>query len=244
MDPTTDPGTTIVRDLADSIEAWVTATVTLIAVLSLAFKRVRAALGQLAGVFKSKPPSMPPDGLVVLLAAGLAVAACAQLEPVYDRSLGPADTAPQRTYRLAGALDIVGRRLASEPQGLVVQGYWGRAEASFVAAYDAVSQSNAPPHLESLIGAAALDLYAVAGAAGLTTAMKIAPAIANPAALGMLPAELAVEAATAIPTYALELPRLRAELQAMATARADPVQAQWDARLASIRASSAAIGRR
>lgn len=182
--------------------------------------------------------------IALCLALLLALQGCAQMAPVYDRSLGPAVTAPQRVYRLAGALDVIGKRLASEPQNAVVQAYWLRAESSFRTAYATVSTDNDPPDLAAQIGRAALDLYALAAAAGLTEALKLGTAVANPATLGMLPAEIAVEAATAIPVYAAELPRLRQELQAMLAAGADPAQAQWDARLAAIALSGAVIARR
>lgn len=228
----------LAQHVSDNLNAWITATLALLAAIAVAVRRVRAGLREFWRVLREGDLKA---SVAVLLAAGLALSACAQLAPVYDRSLGPADTAPQRVYRLAGALDVVGKRLASEPQGAAVRANWQRAAASFRSAYAAVTADNAPPELPSLIGRGALDLYALAAAAGLTEAMRLGTAVANPAALGMLPAELAVEAATAIPTYAVELPRLRAELQAMVAAGVDPEQAQWDARLAAIAASGARI---
>lgn len=239
MDITTIDPNALAQHIIDNVGAWTTAVLAVLGALALCFRRVRDGIAEIVASMKGPPPPA-----VLLLAAGLALGACAQLGPIYDRSLGPADTAPQRVYRLAGALDVVGKRLASAPQGPVVRAYWQRAAASFRAAYAAVSADNAPAALPSLIGSGALDLYALAAAAGLTEALRLGSSVANPATLGMLPAELAVEAATAIPTYAVELPRLRQELQAMVAARVDPEQAQWDARLAAIAASGALIAGR
>lgn len=168
--------------------------------------------------------------VIVLILVAFFVAACSVGQHVYDSLLGPADTDPQRAYRLISAEGVIIKRISTDQVGAAVKAGVARAELSAKTVYAAVSASNQPAALPLLISAAVRDLFFVMAEAKIIDLVGSAPNLTDPVSVSMFALEELITATQLIPLYKNEIAVLRAELSNMVVTQTDPTQEQWDTR--------------